>query len=161
MLIQCGSKHLLFSWLTWRGCSFIRCGSDFTLLLGWFVTLVTGCLKIDAVCLIGNVVFRSGLPLFWLRGSFRSLCLFFCNLLGIILPVLKSKLLRSTAFPRYLASWGLLLNFLPLGLEENTFNCTKGNTSSFYIVFLNRTPYNRFNSSLFSTATNYNCKGLV
>lgn len=26
------------------------------------MTLVTGCLKIDAVCLIGNVVFKSGLP---------------------------------------------------------------------------------------------------
>lgn len=37
-------------------------GSLFTLLLGWLVILVTGCLKMDAVCLTGRAVFRSGLP---------------------------------------------------------------------------------------------------
>lgn len=32
------------------------------MLLGWLVILVTGCLKMDAVCLTGSAVFRSGLP---------------------------------------------------------------------------------------------------
>lgn len=32
------------------------------MLLGWLVILVTGCLKMDAVCLTGRAVFRSGLP---------------------------------------------------------------------------------------------------
>lgn len=48
--------------LTCRGCSVTRCGSDRTLLLGWLVTLVTGCLKMEAVCLMGKVVFKSGFP---------------------------------------------------------------------------------------------------
>lgn len=48
--------------LTCRGCSTAFCGSLFTLLLGWLVILVTGCLKMDAVCLTGRAVFRSGLP---------------------------------------------------------------------------------------------------
>lgn len=39
------------------------CKSVFTLLLGWFVTLVTGCLKMDAVCRTGSVVFKSGFAL--------------------------------------------------------------------------------------------------
>lgn len=38
------------------------CGSVLTLLLGWLVTFVTGCLKMDAVCRTGRDVFRSGLP---------------------------------------------------------------------------------------------------
>lgn len=33
------------------------------MLLGWLVTLVTGCLKMEAVCLTGSDVFKSGLPL--------------------------------------------------------------------------------------------------
>lgn len=33
-----------------------------TLLLGWLVILVTGCLKMDAVWRTGSAVFRSGLP---------------------------------------------------------------------------------------------------
>lgn len=49
--------------LTCRGWSIAFCGSVFTLLLGWLVTLVTGCLKIDAVCRTGSVVFKSGLAL--------------------------------------------------------------------------------------------------
>lgn len=48
--------------LTCRGCSTAFWGSLFTLLLGWLVILVTGCLKMDAVCLTGRAVFRSGLP---------------------------------------------------------------------------------------------------
>lgn len=32
------------------------------MLLGWLVILVTGCLKMDAVCLTGRAVFKSGLP---------------------------------------------------------------------------------------------------
>lgn len=48
---------------TCLGWSTAFCGSVFTLLLGWFVTLVTGCLKIDAVCRTGSVVFKSGLAL--------------------------------------------------------------------------------------------------
>lgn len=52
---------------TWRGCSLRRCGSLRTLFPGWLVTLVTGCLKMDAVCRMGSVVFRSGLP--WRRGK--------------------------------------------------------------------------------------------
>lgn len=52
--------------LTCLGCSAPLCGSVFTLLPGWLVTLVTGCLKMDAVCLIGRAVFRSGLPP-WMR----------------------------------------------------------------------------------------------
>jgi len=48
-------------WLTCFGWSTAFCGSVFTLLLGWFVTLVTGCLKMDAVCRTGSVVFKSGL----------------------------------------------------------------------------------------------------
>lgn len=38
-------------------------GSVFTLLFGWLVTFVTGCLKMEAVCLTGSDVFKSGLPL--------------------------------------------------------------------------------------------------
>lgn len=38
------------------------CGSVLTLLLGWLVTFVTGCLKMEAVCRTGRDVFRSGLP---------------------------------------------------------------------------------------------------
>lgn len=48
--------------LTCRGCSVARCGSVLTLLLGWLTTLVTGCLKMEAVCLMGSAVFRSGFP---------------------------------------------------------------------------------------------------
>lgn len=48
--------------LTCRGCSTAFWGSLFTLLLGWLVILVTGCLKMDAVCLTGRAVFRSGFP---------------------------------------------------------------------------------------------------
>lgn len=48
--------------LTCRGCSTAFWGSLFTLLLGWLVILVTGCLKMEAVCLTGRAVFRSGLP---------------------------------------------------------------------------------------------------
>lgn len=48
--------------LTCRGCSIVFCRSDFTLFPGWLVTLVTGCLKMEAVCLMGRAVFRSGLP---------------------------------------------------------------------------------------------------
>lgn len=48
-------------WRTCFGWSTAFCRSVFTLLLGWFVTLVTGCLKMDAVCRTGNVVFKSGL----------------------------------------------------------------------------------------------------
>lgn len=47
---------------TCRGWSTAFWGSVLTLLLGWLVTLVTGCLKMDAVCLTGSDVFRSGLP---------------------------------------------------------------------------------------------------
>lgn len=32
------------------------------MLLGWLVILVTGCLKMEAVCLTGRAVFKSGLP---------------------------------------------------------------------------------------------------
>lgn len=49
--------------LTCFGWSAAFCGSVFTLLLGWLVILVTGCLKIEAVWRTGNVVFRSGLAL--------------------------------------------------------------------------------------------------
>lgn len=48
---------------TCLGWSTAFCGSVLTLLLGWLVTLVTGCLKMEAVCLTGSDVFRSGLPL--------------------------------------------------------------------------------------------------
>lgn len=58
-----------FSQKSWRGCSTAFCGSLFTLLLGWLVILVTGCLKMEAVCRTGSAVFRSGLPLTWLDES--------------------------------------------------------------------------------------------
>lgn len=48
--------------LTCLGWSTAFCGSLFTLLLGWLVIFVTGCLKMDAVCRTGSAVFRSGLP---------------------------------------------------------------------------------------------------
>lgn len=47
---------------TCLGWSTAFCGSVLTLLLGWLVTFVTGCLKIEAVCRTGRDVFRSGFP---------------------------------------------------------------------------------------------------
>lgn len=55
------SEESLRNWLTCFGWSAAFCRSVFTLLLGWFVILVTGCLKMEAVWRTGNVVFRSGL----------------------------------------------------------------------------------------------------
>lgn len=61
-------KHIsLFLYLTLLVCTCLGwstafCGSVLTLLLGWLVTFVTGCLKIDAVCRTGRDVFRSGFP---------------------------------------------------------------------------------------------------
>lgn len=52
----------VFQRLTCLGCSIARCRSVFTLFPGWLVTLVTGCLKMEAVCLMGRAVFRSGFP---------------------------------------------------------------------------------------------------
>ncbi len=48
--------------VTCRGCSVALWRSVLTLLLGWLTTLVTGCLKMEAVCLMGSAVFRSGFP---------------------------------------------------------------------------------------------------
>lgn len=48
--------------VTCLGWSIAFWGSVLTLLLGWLVTLVTGCLKMEAVCLTGSDVLRSGLP---------------------------------------------------------------------------------------------------
>lgn len=54
--------HIVSRLCTCLGWSTAFCGSVLTLLLGWLVTFVTGCLKIEAVCRTGRDVFRSGFP---------------------------------------------------------------------------------------------------
>lgn len=73
--------------LTCLGCSIARCRSVFTLFPGWLVTLVTGCLKMEAVCLMGRAVFRSGFPPCTRQTRIWMLVFgFFCSLTSYVLP---------------------------------------------------------------------------
>lgn len=87
------------SWRTLHSCDFI---------------IVTGCLNMEAVCLIGGMTERS-----FLNPLAKSGCAFlrfFLKSIALILPVLKSNVVKSTVSPKYLTNCGLLRNFFPLGL---------------------------------------------
>lgn len=76
--------------------------------------MLTGCLKIEAVCRMGGMMERSFLnPLAKSGWAFLR---FFLKRMALILPVLKSNVVRSTVSPKYRTNCGLLRNFLPFGL---------------------------------------------
>lgn len=101
---------------TCLGFSCLPCFNSWRTLHSCDLTIVTGCLNIDAVCLMGGMTERS-----FLKPLAKSGCAFlrfFLKSMALILPVLKSNVVRSTVSPKYRTNCGLLRNFFPFGLKK-------------------------------------------
>lgn len=108
--------------LTCLGCSIARCRSVFTLFPGWLVTLVTGCLKMEAVCLMGRAVFRSGFPPCTRQTRIWMLVFgFFCSLTSYVPslpPSCPSSLLSFFYFSFLLFFSSLQVTFTFLYMKQ-------------------------------------------
>lgn len=108
----------VFQRLTCLGCSIARCRSVFTLFPGWLVTLVTGCLKMEAVCLMGRAVFRSGFPPCIRQTRIWMLVFgFFCSLTSLP-PSCPSSLLSFFYFSFLLFFSSLQVTFTFLYMRQ-------------------------------------------